>query len=297
MAFLKQAVTWALPHGFYLYLNQSRWRNIWAKNTFLKYPLQLAAHNSEFRDLHRGQRCFIVCNGPSINSQDLLPLKHEVVFSVSNGYHHKDYLQIRPRYHCVPQLTYGKITTSDAIAWFQEMHGKLGDAELFLNYTEEPLVRAHGLFPGRRIHYICLHDSFDQHGANDIVDISDTMPRVQSVPIMCLMIAMYMGFREIYLLGTEHDHFKTRRYEYFYQPTVLKEKDASVTPGGVLTISRYVEFSGLLELWKQYRRIKEIAGANSITIYNATRGGELDEFPRIDLVDALQQSSRNEEQS
>lgn len=279
---LRRGLVWLMPVGLYR-LRAEIWPEYLARRTYLKRPLQLASENRVLKDRHRSQRCFIIANGPSVNTQNLLPLKNELVFSVSNGYHHKNYLQIQPKYHCVPQLTYGKVTTSDAIAWFKEMHEKLGDAELFLNYTEEQLVREHDLFPGRRIHYLCLHDSFERHSQDSLIDITGTIPGVQSVPIMCLMVAMYMGCREIYLLGTEHDQFKTGRYGYFYKPTVLNGKDIGVASDGKVIDSNYEVFTAMLELWRQYRYLKQIAHQNEISIYNATHGGELDEFPRVQL--------------
>src|SRR5438445_9458842 len=87
--------------------------------------------NRRFRDKHRGQRCFILCNGPSVLKQDLLPLRDEIVMSVSNGYLHKDFALIKPAYHFVPPVTYGPMTEQDFVRWFEEMDGRLGDVELF----------------------------------------------------------------------------------------------------------------------------------------------------------------------
>jgi hypothetical protein len=98
----------------------------------LRRPLELSARNVELRDLHKGQRCFILCNGPSVKRQDISVLRNEHVLSVSSGYQHPDYAAISPAYHFVPQLTYGRLTPDDAITWFREMDSKLGSATLFL---------------------------------------------------------------------------------------------------------------------------------------------------------------------
>lgn len=239
--------------------------------------------NSTFRDRHLGKRCFVLCNGPSINLQDLMPLRNEIVFSVSNGYHHKDYHVIRPRYHCVPQITYGLMTKDDVIAWFKEMDEKLGDAELFLSYTEMELIQKCHLFSKRNVNYVCMGRGFSPNESR-IIDISHVVPKAISVPIMCLMNAMYMGFKTIYLLGTEHDSFAKREYKYFYEPTVLKGKDIAVSASGKLTNPMYDELRANMTLWSQYRMLKRIATANGISIYNATEGGLLDEFERVALA-------------
>jgi hypothetical protein len=96
-----------------------------------------------------------------------------------------------------------------------------------------------------------------------------------------------MGFKDIFLLGTEHDHFKTGTYTYFYEPTVLKGKDLSTNPDGSLAQSNFDMFNELVRLWSQYRVLREIAAANGVRIWNATAGGELDEFPRVRLEDVV----------
>jgi hypothetical protein len=91
---------------------------------------------------------------------------------------------------------------------------------------------------------------------------------------------MYMGLDPLYLLGTDHDHFRSGEYKYFYEPTVLRGKDLSVDENGKLRSGWHDELAGLAALWRQYRGIRQIATANGITVFNATAGGELDEFPR-----------------
>jgi hypothetical protein len=212
-------------------------------------------------------------------------LTGELVISVSNGYLHPRYRQFQPRYHCVPQVTYGKLTEAEVVNWFGEMDRALGSAELFLSASEEPLVRERRLFAGRKVRYLHMNGPFDEFPRDSILDISSRVPGVQTVPVMCLMIAMYMGCREIYLLGTDHDQFRTGRYQYFYEPTVLKGKDPTVGVDGRVLSTRHDEFIALSAVWRQYRAIRQIAERNGVRILNATHGGELDEFPRVRFED------------
>jgi hypothetical protein len=235
--------------------------------------------------MHQKERCFILGNGPSIKKQDLLLLKNEIVFSVSSGYLHKDYLAIQPRYHCIPQFYYHKyLCPNDIICWFKEMHLKIGTAELFLDAAQEPLIRENKLFPGRKINY--LYTGFFRNGINEgILDISKRIPQVHTVPVLCLMIAIYMGFKKIYLIGVEHDGWKTGEYKYFFEPTVLKGKDEAVYPDGKVRDPLYEQFLGFGRALKQYWAMNNIARANNISIFNATEGGAVDEFPRVKFED------------
>lgn len=282
---LIRALRGALPYALhkYLYTTLPERERLAREEAATRERIAVAAPNARFRDAHKGQRCFILCNGPSVNKQDLAPLQGELVISVSSGYQHPMYQRIAPRYHVVPQLTYGRVTRADAIAWFREMHAALGDAVLFLSQSERELVQSEGLFPGREVHYVVLWDRFADRPAGAMPDLARDIPAVQSVPILCLMIAMYMGCSPLYLLGTDHDHFRTGEYKYFFEPTVLKDKDITADAQGRLRGGWASELAGLAALWQQYLDVDAIARANGVQIFNATAGGELDVFPRAEL--------------
>ena len=246
----------------------------------------LCRGNAGLKGIHKGKRCFILCNGPSVNRQNLLPLKDEIVFSVSSGYHHKDYSVISPRYHCVPRLIYSSCFTVDtAIAWFKEMDHGTADAELFLDAANEPLVRRYGLFGGRIINYLYTGISFSDK-MSKVIDITRIIPGPQSAPIMCLMVAMYMGFDKIYLIGTEHDSGVTGEYKYFYTPKLMRGADPNVDLNGKVKDVKVAQLA-IRNLMAQYEAIKSIADSERIGIYNATLGGALEVFPRVNLPDIL----------
>jgi len=280
---IKKMLYWLLPRGisdlYDTFVN--------SKKLIDTVNDEICKNNILYKNIHKGKRCFILCNGPSVQKQNLKPLKNEIVFSVSSGYHHKDYYILKPKYHCVPQITYTDLFTRDTtIAWFKEMHSKIGNAELFLNSSEEEIVKSHGLFNGRNVNYVMFNGEFDV-GLTEIIDIDKPIPSVMSVPIMCIMIAMYMGFKKIYLIGVDHDEFITRQYKYFYKPTVLKGKIDYEDKNGNLKYGLYEMFLGYSKIWTQYRILKNIAIAQGISIYNATYGGQLDEFERVELSQVI----------
>jgi len=246
----------------------------------------LCSPNTRFKGVYQGKRCFILCNGPSVNKQDLLPLKNEIVFSVSNGYHYKDYLTIQPRFHCVPKAPCKKYFTLDkAMDWLNQMDKGLGSAELFLDVAEERLIREKRLFPGRKINYLYTGTVFSAKSAKPI-DISKITLSPQSVPIMCLMIAMYMGFKNIYLIGADHDSCVTGEYKYFYGTKGIPGKEAFVSSDGKIK-NLEVERQATDDLMVQYNIIKRVAENQGITIYNATLGGALEVFPRVNFEEVL----------
>jgi hypothetical protein len=242
---------------------------------------KLLQKNSALRGRHAGARCFILCTGPSVRKQDLRRLKGELVISASSAYLHADFEVFKPAYHCVPQITYGKMTEGDVITWFREMGEHIGEAAMILSSGEQALVESKGLFAGHRVHYLRLGGETDYSDGSVLPDLTGPLPGPQSVPIMALMLALYLGCTRIYLLGTDHDHFITGTYTHFYDRSPVSGKDNSVTDGKV-AISRYDELQAFARLWRQYRWLKLCAAQAGARIFNATAGGALDEFERAE---------------
>jgi hypothetical protein len=271
--------SWILPYGVYVMRNKA----IARRAAPALVGRDVLSRNATLRNRHVGESCIVLGNGPSVKGVDLADLKGRHVFSVSNGYLHQGYEDLKAAYHCVPQITYGKMTEGDVISWFKEMDQSIGDAELFLNETEAALVERHGLFPKRKVHYLAFREDFDELKTREVVDLTKPVPRVQSVPVMVLMIAMYMGFKEIVLIGVDHNHFITQKYEYAFRPKTQAGKDSSVASDGSIATSRYEDFQGLARLWRQYRVLRETAEQNGISILNASPASALDEFVRTTL--------------
>jgi hypothetical protein len=276
---IKQALNriayWTMPPGLFDLFRRLKDIRSYADRKTLR-------SNARYRNLYSGRRCFILCNGPSVAAQDLTLLKNEIVFSVSSGYLHKQYDAIRPRYHCSPPLCYTQTWTEDvAIAYLREMDERTGDAELFLSITEKKLIEKKGLFAGRKISYLSSSHLSSFRHQDRIVDLTKTIPGVQSVPIMCLMIAMYMGFSKIFLLGTDHDLITKNKYCYPYELSAIRGKIEILADDGSVTFSNSAMFKSYVLLWEQYEAIRKIASASHIAVYNATNGGILDEFPRV----------------
>jgi hypothetical protein len=172
------------------------------------------------------------------------------------------------------------------------MHAHVGSAEIFHSIQEAPLIQRHNLYPGRDINYLCMADSFTGN-PHQKIDLTRIVPGVTTVPIMALMIALYMGFKEIYLLGADHDSYRSREYNYFYDPS--RQFGGGVTGfTGPVDTPVAEELLIYYQVFMQYRALRSIAQARGVAIYNATRGGALEELPRINLeeVFALQSAPK-----
>ena len=94
-----------------------------------------------------------------------------------------------------------------------------------------------------------------------------------------------MGFQEIYLLGTEHDAIVTGKYSHFYQysDSITSKENGETDAQGNLHSTFSIQLKCICRLWEQYEILKKIAEKKGSKIYNATPGGVLDVFERVDF--------------
>lgn len=275
--FEKNVAYWIIPRGFQILLFNLRERG----HQILKGNAQeraLLKKNLALRNIHNGERCFILATGPSIKHQDLKLLRGETCIAVSNFFVHPDYAIIDPKYYCI--APYHPPITEDAWQkWMDEIEKGTRDAKMFFGITDINRNEARGRFKNRDLFYLCFGGLWDRKLPHN-VEISRTIPRPQSVTIMALYIALYMGFKEIYLLGCDHDwllHINDSRHFY-------PEKSHAMVKSGYdewFQEDLEEQFQAYITLWRQYKGIREIANRNGAQIFNATEGGLLDIFPRV----------------
>ena len=120
----------------------------------------------------------------------------------------------------------------------------------------------------------------------DIPKFSENIERraysARTVVYTCIQIACYMGFKEIYLLGTDHNYERkqTDTSNHFHK---------DYYKGNIKPDSYFKEKAELA-----YRAAEEYAAAHGIKIYNATRGGKLEVFKRKSLEEILREAGNEE---
>lgn len=277
---LKGLVKWIFPYNVISFLQD----NYVFIDLVLKNPKNVIAYfnlmnnNKEYKNIYHDKRCFIMCTGPSINKQDLSKLKNDIVFGVSTGYLHKQYSEVHPKYHIMPQITYSeKFGTNEAEELFKEIDANTSkDTEFFFSITDCDFIKRLKLFKGKKVNYVAF--SGDMKNSFRF-NITKTVPGVQSVPIMGIILAMYMGFKEIYLLGCDHDSVVTNKYVHAF---TVKDTDPACDKDGII-IDKTDTYISIGRLFEQYRIILGEANKRNVRIFNVTDGGELEVFPRKDF--------------
>jgi hypothetical protein len=247
----------------------------------------LLERNQTFRDKHKQQRCFVIANGPSVKTQNLEPLGNDVTLVMSGFWHHDVVSLWQPTYYCFSDPAY--FDGSEPVKeFFRNLRGRITSSTFFAPLPARKIVEDQQLLPLEQTYWIQfwgeLHDRLAERRKIDLtVDIPSTM----SVSQLCIMAAIYMGCSPIYLLGLDHDWLAHRgEAGHFYRGHGGLEKHQEFKPQ-LSDWSYKFLMECQLKLWTGYENLAEIAATRGIQILNATNGGFLDVFERVNYDDVV----------
>jgi Protein of unknown function DUF115 len=245
---------------------------------------ELLSRNERFRDLHRGRRCFVIGNGPSLSKQDLRPLADETTIVVNAFWKHPLVTHIVPTYYCLadPLLFDGSEVSR---RFLSTASARIVQATIFVPLSGLADVVA-GVLPKERTCFFKQSGSLADRFFRDI-DFTRAVPGVQNVAQTGIELALFMGCSPIYLLGLDHDwlsHVGPDRH--FYEGLAGLEDHGNV----VKTLAEFGyrrNMESQLELWQAYENLSRIGAGLGCRIENATRGGFLDVFPRASYEEVV----------
>lgn len=244
-------------------------------------PDPLLARNARFRNLHAGERCFILGSGHSIKEQDLTRLAGEIVMTQNHFHAHEQIRTISPAYHVnVPKYQPPEFD-KDWIAWLKSMNERLpAETVIFFGKNTKYLVDDLALFTERAFYVQTGYSGALINRAP--VDITRRIMAIPTVLPQCLAIAIYMGFKEIYLLGFDLDQLfrvSNRNQVRFYGLSPITANKSEVDAETELAASGG-DWLNMWIIWRQCNLLKREAERRGLSIINATRGGLLNMFER-----------------
>lgn len=221
---------------------------------------------------YAGRRAFIIGNGPSLNKLDMTKLKDEITFGVNNIFYNFENMGFKPTFYVVED----RLVAQDRASEINELAGMI---KIFGEYTKK----------------YKFQDKDDVIWANVIVDYEEypDFPHFSenaatclwvggTVSYLCMQLAYYMGFDEVYLIGFDHNYII---------PSDAAVKGCVITSASGDPNHFHPEYFGRGKRWHDphlermelaYRRAKQVFEQNGRKIYNATAGGKLEIFPRVD---------------
>ena len=215
-----------------------------------------------------GKRIFIVCNGPSLRADDLEIIRSNGDISFASNRIDKIFGQTlwRPNFYTILDTTFqyslksSMHSTPSAINFFSTesyMATKNVDNAVFLKTNRSSVF--------------LVDPKFSE-------DISKELCTIGTVTYAMIEMARYMGFKEMYIIGCDNSYgremkkdgtiVETGRTSYFKGSS---DKDNKKAVGAIWQLNIAYEFA------EKYSR------ENGFRIYNATRGGYLEAFERVDF--------------
>lgn len=221
-------------------------------------------YNSEierFYNIYQGKRCFIVATGPSLRMDDLdlLKEKKEICISMNHIFSAFTMTDWRPDYYVMDDWKELNANKMRIDTWNSIRAKFVGDtSESFWKIPHGEDVYCY------HKHYEYCFDRLPKFTN----DFSRKSYASGTVTYTCMQLAAYMGFKEIYLLGVDFTYGgqqKNINYGHFYKT----DKQEGIGYVRQVTLA--------------YQSARQYADQHGFKIYNATRGGKLEIFKRVNF--------------
>ena len=255
--------------------NTSIGHKIWVEYDDVRNRLKNRKYSSvkglrKYKNTKKGKRCFIVGNGPSLTIKDLERIKDEDSFAVNRIYKIFNQTQWRPTFYCSQDTGILEEIQEDLNIILNNCKG------IFLN--SYIIKQKYKIVTGENINYFCLNTrQFYPDMPKFSKDVSKCIYEGYTVAYACIQLAVYMGYSQIYIIGTDHNYSVNLKHDGKVEK---KQETANYMKGleGKLCFYPQLEKSTLA-----FRKARIECDKRGIIIRNATRGGKLEEFERIDF--------------
>jgi hypothetical protein len=217
----------------------------------------------KFHNIHKGKRCFILGNGPSLKHTDLTKLKNEFTFGMNRiylafeeiGYETSYYVSVNDLVieQCAQEILNLKIPRF--VSWRAGKRWLTQQENLFFLYTtySEPKFAK---------------------------DIRNRLWESATVTYVALQLAFYMGFNEVILIGVDHN-FETKGKA---NTTIVSQGDDPnhFHPGYFGKGFRW-QLPDLEMSEVGYKMAKDVFEKDNRIVLDATIGGKLTVFDKVDF--------------
>lgn len=243
--------------------------------------------NRRFKNIHSGERCFIIGNGPSIREQNLALLKDEITFTVNQIARNPQFQSVNTDYHlwADPAFFKTELCCEGDYELLKIMKQLPKDTECFFPYyCAANYINKFKLYNHINVNYYSPSELVDEE---EEIDFTEFIRRGSTVVQYAIRLAIYMGFKEIYLLGCECTtilnviNARTSRYTMVTHGYDIDEKEKERAKHMYYSLPMEEYYRSECGIMSEYHIIGEYCKKKGIKLVNCTPGGLLEEFPRI----------------
>lgn len=221
------------------------------------------------KNSHCGERCFIIGNGPSLRIDDLEKLNNEFTIASHKIYTIFEDTNWRPTMY-----------TAQDYKLMQKCANEINNIDVPLKIIA--LVKKYNYKKLYGTEYLELKIEKKKPPVFSN-DPSKFIYEGMTVSFMNLQLAAYMGFKEIYLLGIDHSYSIEKKSDN----TIVINNDVKNYFSDKYLSNEFQKGDFSIPCTEQstlaYISAKKFADDNNIIVKNATRGGKLEVFERIDF--------------
>lgn len=243
--------------------------------------------NRRFKNLHKGQSCYIFGNGVSLKSMNLGRFGDKIAIGCNSLFVHKDFGKLDCRYYQIPAtLTfypyrryYGKLQRNYIGDLYREKIRENKRTCFFTSLSNRFSVR------GGNIYY--THHFGSRDWSLDKCEMDGIFSFMAGGTYAMLGTAIYMGFERAVLVGVDYS-FTPRQSSHFFEKgrgSIQKETDdvygglfealqkridlTTVVPKGMQSnLLKYVEYEEYMGLPSSYSENTEIVDSGSLDYLN-----------------------------
>lgn len=249
---------------------------------FLEEPGIVRGHNKKkiasLKNKFKGQRCFIVGNGPSLNKIDLGKLNNECSFAVNGIFYKTAEMGYKPKFYVVEDGAVMKDNTQ-----------KINDYDC--DYKFFPSIYKPKIKNRKNTYFFNMNRSFYESKSPYFEtprfskDCENKIYVGQSVTIDNLQLAYYLGFTQVYLVGMDFNYEIPKSAEVTGHVIVSTEDDPNHFHPDYFGKGKTWHDPKLHNVMKSYELAKLMFEQDGRSIYNATVGGKLELFDRVNFED------------
>ncbi|MBI9044556.1 MAG: DUF115 domain-containing protein [Anaerolineaceae bacterium] len=228
-------------------------------------------------------RCIIMGNGPSLNKMDLSLFQDEYVWGSNRCYLLYPRINWRPKFYVAVDTR----VTPD----IKDDLNKLINTDLDTSF----------FFPSKFRESKILHSNKNVYWYKEVPQSREDLPysyfsmnpakflySVNTVTAAALQLAVYMGFNPIYLIGCDTSYAvkKSVKFENGNKDLLISSDDdnnhfdPSYFGEGKKWHAPKVE-----NMIHNYEQVKAVCDEIGVEVFNATVGGNLEVFPRVNYLD------------
>lgn len=241
----------------------------------------------KLRAAYAGQRCFIMGNGPSLNKMDLTLFENEYVWASNKAYLLFERIRWRPKFYVSVDIR----VTPDIAAEINALTRKHIDMLAFfpVRFREKWILKSR---PNVYWYNERPMDETNLPAGVFSLDVAEWVSSVRTVTLAALQLAVHLGFNPIYLIGcdTSYSIPPTVEFEGGDRARLVSTDDDDPNHFDARYFGKgskwHIPNADLM--LEHYAQAKKACDSINVQVINATVGGKLEVFPRVDYRELFQ---------